>query len=155
MDDEPRDAPSTVHRLRALTVELDLMGSEFGRTNGLHPTDVRALICLLDARRGRIAATPGWLGQQLGLESASITALIDRMERAGHVSRERDAGDRRRVVLTVTPSAVALGQAFFGPLIERASAELAQFSDSERKLIDRFLARMQAAVALARNPDRP
>ena len=155
MDDEPRDAPSTVHRLRALTVELDLMGSEFGRTNGLHPTDVRALICLLDARRGSIAATPGWLGQQLGLESASITALIDRMERAGHVSRERDAGDRRRVVLTVTPSAVALGQAFFGPLIERASAELAQFSDSERKLIDRFLARMQAAVAITRNPDRP
>nr|WP_314141505.1 MarR family transcriptional regulator [uncultured Rhodococcus sp.] len=155
MDEELHDAPSTVHRLRALTVELDLLGSEFGRTNGLHPTDVRALICLLDARRHSTAATPGWLGQQLGLESASVTALIDRMERAGHVGRTRDAHDRRKVLLNVTPSAIALGQAFFGPLIDRASAELAQFSDSEQKLIDRFLARMQAAVTIARNHEQP
>jgi DNA-binding MarR family transcriptional regulator len=150
-----RDAPSTLHQLRALTVELDLLGSEFGRTNGLHPTDVRALICLLDAHRHSTAATPGWLGKQLGLESASITALIDRVERAGHVSRTRDADDRRKVVLSVTPSAIALDQAFFGPLVERASAELAQFSDSEQKLIDRFLVRMQTAVTTARNPDQP
>ena len=68
-----------VHRLRALTVELDLLGADFAQKHSLHPTDIRALICLLDADRAGTRATPGWLGGQLGLESASVTALIDRM----------------------------------------------------------------------------
>ncbi|MBJ7353128.1 MAG: MarR family transcriptional regulator, partial [Rhodococcus sp.] len=42
---------STVHQLRALTVDLDLLGAEFAQRHALHPTDIRALICLLDADR--------------------------------------------------------------------------------------------------------
>jgi hypothetical protein len=48
----------------------------------LHSTDVRALIHLLDAARAGRNATPGWLGSQLGLNSASVTALVDRLEDA-------------------------------------------------------------------------
>ncbi|MYS08176.1 MarR family transcriptional regulator, partial [Streptomyces sp. SID6041] len=56
-----------VHLLRAVTVEFDLLGAEFAVRNGLHPTDVRALIHLLDAARADTRATPGWLGEQLRL----------------------------------------------------------------------------------------
>ncbi|GGG23619.1 transcriptional regulator [Rhodococcoides trifolii] len=135
-----------VHKLRALTVDLNSLGAEFARKNGLHPTDVRALICLLDARRAGVAATPGYLGKQLRLESASVTALVDRLVAAGHVRRERDSRDRRRVSITVTPSAVELGSQFFGPALEAASSEIERLSPAEQQVVDRFLDSMLGAI---------
>lgn len=141
------DGLEMVHRLRALTVELDLAGAAFAQQHGFHPTDLRALICLLDAERSGDVATPGWLGRHLRLNSASVTALTDRLERAGHVRREQDPGDRRRVILSVTPAAVELGWAFFGPLIGQFVAVIDNFDDAELATIGRFLDELQAAVA--------
>jgi DNA-binding MarR family transcriptional regulator len=135
-----------VHLLRAVTVDLDLLGATFASTHGLHPTDVRALIHLLDADRTGAAATPGWLGAQVGLNSASTTALIDRLERLGHVRRSRDPTDRRRVLLSVAPTAVELGWTFFGPLIQRLITAMQVFTDDELDTARRFLLAMRAAV---------
>ncbi|MGW6695477.1 MarR family transcriptional regulator [Rhodococcus sp. NPDC054953] len=140
------DPLGTVHRLRALMVELHLIGAEFARVNGLHATDVRALICLLDARRAGRAATPTWLREQLHLNSASVTALVDRMGRAGLVRRTRDERDRRRVRVDVTPHAVELGWSFFGPVIANATAVIGGYSVEDRAVVDRFLADMTRAV---------
>ncbi|KUN95026.1 MarR family transcriptional regulator [Streptomyces resistomycificus] len=141
-----------VHQLRAITVELDLLGAEFAQRNGLHPTDVRALICLLDAARADTLATPGWLGRQLGLNSAGTTALVDRLERLGHVRRTRDSRDRRRVLLEVDDQAVALGQSFFGPLITEVVAATRAFSGTELATVERFLQNVREAVAEQRDP---
>ncbi len=62
-----------VHLLRAVTVEFGLRQAEFAARNGMHPTDVRALICLLDAARAAEPATAGLLGARLGLNSVSYT----------------------------------------------------------------------------------
>ncbi|CCQ17713.1 putative uncharacterized protein [Rhodococcus sp. AW25M09] len=141
---------SAVHQLRALTVDLDLLGAEFAQRHNLHPTDIRALICLLDADRAGTRATPGWLGTQLGLESASVTALVDRMTKRSLVFREPDPSDRRRVLLRVTAHASELGTAFFGPVIGRALEELARFTPEQRATIDEFLTTMRAVVTSAR-----
>ncbi|MFI8567406.1 MarR family winged helix-turn-helix transcriptional regulator [Rhodococcus sp. NPDC078407] len=141
---------SAVHQLRALTVDLDLLGAEFAQRHTLHPTDIRALICLLDADRAGARATPGWLGGQLGLESASITALIDRMTKRDLVRREPDPSDRRRVLLRVTSHASELGTTFFGPVIGRAVTELARFTPDQRATIDEFLTTMRSIVTDAR-----
>jgi DNA-binding MarR family transcriptional regulator len=140
----------TVHRLRALTMELNLFGAEFADRHHLHTTDLRALIALLDAARAGHIATPGWLGQQLGISSASTTALIDRLEKADLLRRARDTTDRRRVVVEVTPHAVELGTSFFGRLIDRAVDAIESFSPRERETIERFLTQMQAVAADAR-----
>lgn len=136
----------TVHQLRALVVDLHLIGAEFARVNGLHATDLRALICLLDAHRNSQVATPGWLKDQLHLNSASVTALVDRMERLGLMRRERDVQDRRRVLLHVTPDAMQLGRSFFGPVIESATARIEKYSAAQRRMIDVFLTDMRHAV---------
>lgn len=141
---------AAVHRLRALTVELDLLGADFAQKHSLHPTDIRALICLLDADRAGTRATPGWLGKQLGLESASVTALVDRMSKRNLVSREADPADRRRVLLRVTAHASELGTTFFGPVIGRAVDELARFTPEQQATIDDFLTTMHAVVVAAR-----
>ncbi|MCX5378711.1 MarR family winged helix-turn-helix transcriptional regulator [Streptomyces sp. NBC_00091] len=128
-----------VHLLRAVTVEFGLRQAEFAAANGMHPTDVRALICLLDAARADEPATVGLLGTRLGLNSAGTTAAIDRLERLGHVERVRDPLDRRRVLLRVRPEAVRLGQEFFGPAIDALLGALAPLSPAERDTIRRFL----------------
>ncbi|MFF9798735.1 MarR family winged helix-turn-helix transcriptional regulator [Streptomyces rochei] len=128
-----------VHLLRAVTVNFDLLGAEFAARNGLHPTDVRALIHLLDAARDGTPATPGWLGRQLRLNSAGTTALVDRLERLGLVRRERDGADRRRVLLEVEQKATELGWAFFGPVIDKVVATAEDFEADELETVRRFL----------------
>ncbi|MCZ1018031.1 MarR family transcriptional regulator [Streptomyces noursei] len=136
-----------VHLLREVTLQLDLAGGEFAARNGLHRTDLRALIALLDAARAGEELTAGRLGARLGLNSAGTTALVDRLERLGHLRRVRDTRDRRRVLLVVDPRAVTLGQSFFGPLIARTLALLDSFEPGERAAIRRFLTGVRDAAA--------
>jgi DNA-binding MarR family transcriptional regulator len=128
-----------VHRLRRISVELDLARSAFAQAYDLHDTDVRALIQLLDAGRSGIPATAGWLGTQLGLSSASTTSLLDRLEGAGHVRRARSIQDRRKVEVQVTDEAVDLGWAFFGPLLNGMVEAMRPFGPDELDTVERFL----------------
>ncbi|MFF7067511.1 MarR family winged helix-turn-helix transcriptional regulator [Streptomyces pseudovenezuelae] len=136
-----------VHLLRAVTVELGLHSARFAQRNAMHPTDVRALIALMDASRAGEEMTAGRLGGELGLNSAGTTSLIDRLERAGLVRRVRGRQDRRKVVVEVDEHAVELGQAFFGPLIGRAVELLRGYDERERAAIRGFLAGVREAAA--------
>ncbi|KOU15858.1 MarR family transcriptional regulator [Streptomyces sp. WM6372] len=138
-----------VHLLRAVAVELHLRGAEFAADNGLHPTDLRALIRLLDAERAAEPVTPGRLGDALRLNSAGTTALLDRLERLGLVRRGRDPHDRRRVLLAVEPKAVGLGRSFFGPLIGGLVDAAEEFTAAELDVVRRYL----TAALLAAAPD--
>ncbi|GAA4219617.1 MarR family winged helix-turn-helix transcriptional regulator [Actinocatenispora rupis] len=137
---------STVHLLREVAVQFGLRSAEFAAANGMHPTDVRALICLLDAERAGEPATAGRLGARLGLNSAGTTGVVDRLVRLGYVRRERDPHDRRRVRIVVDERAVALGEAAFGPLIGRIVDLLRTFTPAERDAIHRFLLGTVAAA---------
>jgi DNA-binding MarR family transcriptional regulator len=147
---EPTPQLRLVHLLRGITVELDLLGAEFADRHGLHPTDLRALIHLLDAQRAGLVASPGWLGQRLGLNSPAVTALLDRLQRLGYVRRDRDPADRRRVRLTVQPDALDLGGAFFGPLIDSMLGAMSGFDAAELDTVHRFLTAMMRLVAAGR-----
>jgi len=144
---DPGPEMAIVHLLRAVTVELGLHSSRFATRNGLHPTDVRALIALMDAARAGEEMTVGRLGAALGLNSAGTTAVIDRLERAGHARRVRGRQDRRTVVVEVDERAVELGWSFFGPLIERAVELLRGYDERERDAIRGFLEGMREAAA--------
>lgn len=144
-----------VHLLRAVTVELHLRGAEFAGRNGLHPTDLRALIQLLDADRAGETVTPGRLGEALKLNSAGTTALLDRLERLGLVRRSRDEHDRRRVLLAVEPRAVELGRSFFGPLIGGLLDAAGDFTSAELDVVQRYLTAALHAAAPAEAPAAP
>jgi DNA-binding MarR family transcriptional regulator len=145
-DEQDQRGLQLVHRLRAISVELELSRAAFARAHGLHDTDVRALIHLLDADRAGVPATAGWLGAQLGLTSPSTTALIDRLEAARHVVRERSSADRRKVGIRVSDQAVALGWAFFGPLLTGMVGAMRSFDAAELGTIERFLAEVESVT---------
>jgi DNA-binding MarR family transcriptional regulator len=132
--------------LRRLTVELDAVGQRFAGMHGLNRTDVRALVAIMDAARAGRPMTAGALGAAVELSSASVTALVDRLERVGHVERVRDEQDRRRVVLSLTPSAMVAGGEFFGGLQRDLVTAMDDYSDEELAVVRRFLAEMTDVI---------
>ncbi|HZH20137.1 MAG TPA: MarR family transcriptional regulator [Geodermatophilus sp.] len=141
--------------LRRLTVELDAVGQRFAGLHGLGRTDVRAMVAIMDAARRGEALTAGVLGQAVDLSSASVTALVDRLERAGHVRRVRDADDRRRVALELSESAMAAGADFFGGLNRDLLAAMADYADDELTVVRRFLTQMAAVIERHARADPP
>jgi DNA-binding MarR family transcriptional regulator len=79
---------------------------------GLHPTDLQ---CLNLLTLEGAPVTTGRVAELTGLTTGSATRLVDRLERAGYVVRERDAADRRRVLVATVPEKIAE----FGRLWER------------------------------------
>jgi DNA-binding MarR family transcriptional regulator len=132
--------------LRRLTVELDAVGQRFAELHGLNRTDVRALVAIMDAARRGEALTAGRLGEAVDLRSASVTALVDRLERVGHVRRVRDTDDRRRVALEISDSAMAAGGEYFGGLQRDLAAAMAGYSDEDLLVVRRFLEDMTGVI---------
>ena len=105
----------------------------------IHHTDVRAMAALDEASRCGSPMTAGSLAAALGLSSPATSALIARLEGAGHVVRERDPKDRRRVFLRPSPSAHRSSVEYFRPMGEAVSAALASSSDADTSAIADFL----------------
>ena len=114
--------------LRRLTVELDAVGQRFADIHGLNRTDVRALVAIMDAAR------------------PAVSALLDRLEKVGHIRRTRDADDRRRVVLEMSDSAMAAGAEHFGGLQRDLAAAMEGYTDDELAVVRRFLVDMTEAI---------
>ncbi len=141
--------------LRRLNVELDAVGQRFATIHGLGRTDVRALVAIMDAARRGEALTAGTLGQAVELSSASVTALVDRLEKAGHVRRVRDPADRRRVGLELSDTALAAGAEFFGGLQRDLVGAMAGYTDEELDVVRQFLSEMTAVIEQHQRSDPP
>ncbi|MEV0612329.1 MarR family transcriptional regulator [Nonomuraea sp. NPDC050404] len=136
--------------MRALNVESDRFAERFAARHGLHRTDLNALVVILDAARAGTPLTPGGLGGALNLSPPATTALIDRLEQAGHVERRRSATDRRKVEVLLGEQAAALARRFFAPLGRHLTAAIETFTFEERQVIGRFLESGIKATAAAR-----
>src|SRR5208283_5596799 len=79
---------------------------------GINATDGRCLDIL--AQHGSLTA--GELAREARLTTGGLTAVIDRLERAGYAKRIADPGDRRRVLVQITDRARELSWELFGPL---------------------------------------
>lgn len=101
---------------------------------GLNVTDLQCLNLLsLDG-----PVTPGRLAQAMGITTGgAITAVVDRLEKAGYVRRTRDPDDRRRVIVEMVPEAMARVADYFEPIAESVRARLDKYSDEQlRTLLD-------------------
>ncbi len=136
-----------VRLLQDYAVEAERLGQVFAERNGMHPTDLHALLAVMQADADGAPLTPGRLGHHLGLSSGATTAVIDRLERASHVHRTRDGRDRRRVTLHHGSAAAAVGGAFFGPLGTRMDAMLAGYPPEDLAAVSRFLGEMNVLMA--------
>ncbi|MGV4986768.1 hypothetical protein ACVB8X_27295 [Streptomyces sp. NRAIS4] len=94
---------------------------------------------------------PGWLGEQLRLNSAGTTALVDRLERLGQVRRSGNMADRRRVLLEVEEKVTELAWTLFGPVIGEGVTAAEGFEAGELETARRFLTSVLESAGLARS----
>ncbi|MBM0233676.1 MarR family transcriptional regulator [Micromonospora sp. STR1_7] len=142
------------NNLRRYAVDAQQVGHAFANLHGLNPTDLQALIAVMDAELLGDPITPGRLGDQLNLSSGSVTALIDRLERAGHIRRDRDTVDRRKVLLHYADRGAALAMEFFQPLGARTDTVMDRFGEDELEVVHRFMAAMSESVRAHRDSVR-
>ncbi|MFB4316359.1 MarR family winged helix-turn-helix transcriptional regulator [Actinomadura sp. 21ATH] len=126
-------------QLRRLNGEFNRITHEFARAQNLHGTDVLALVAILDGDEEGGPLTPGRLRERLNLTSGAVTAVLDRLERGGHIRRARDTADRRVVHLHYAPHGKAVAREFFHPLARGTDAARARFDEAELRTVMRFL----------------
>jgi DNA-binding MarR family transcriptional regulator len=82
---------------------------------------------------------PVELSRRLGVTSAAATQAVHRLQAAGHVVRAPHPADRRRKVLSVTPSGAAHVFSELGPLLALSARAFEDMSEEERATVQRFL----------------
>lgn len=103
---------------------------------GISPSDLRCLD-LVQASGGM---TAGELARASGLTTGAVTAVIDRLARAGFVRRVPDESDRRKVNIEVTPLHYRESAKIWKPLMDDWFETLAaRFTASELRTITEFL----------------
>ncbi|MEV7557654.1 MarR family transcriptional regulator [Streptomyces sp. NPDC089795] len=157
LDEPPLDDPIGLQTfavlLRAMNADFNRIAQEFAHAQGLHLTDVQALIAVLDAERDESAVpmTPGRLGARMNLTSGAVTACLDRLEKAGHLRRVRAADDRRVVHLHYTKAGREAAREYFRPLARSTDAARSHFSADELHVVVRFMAEMNRQLARLRS----
>ncbi|MFI5530359.1 MarR family winged helix-turn-helix transcriptional regulator [Kitasatospora sp. NPDC051853] len=138
------DSRAFALQLQALAAEMNLLSHDFAAEQGLHTTDVQALLAVVRAAtaEGDAGMTPGRLRTELALTSGAVSACLDRLERAGHVERTRDEADGRQVRVRHRPGAARLAGSWFRPVAERTELVRSEFGPEEQAVVSRFLARI-------------
>ena len=116
--------------------------SAVARKLGLHATDLKGLRLL-----GNESMSAGALGEQTGLTGAAVTALIDRLEKAGYVVRERGADDRRRITVHAVPEKLREVDSLYEGQHARMSKLLSKYSADEFSVIADFLEQTTEVLA--------
>ena len=95
--------------------------------------------------------TAGRLAELTGLTTGAITGVVDRLEKAGFVHRERDDRDRRKVFIAPVPERLAEIARFYA-LMQRAMHKLSDaYSDEELKLLLRYTTDSYRSILEATN----
>ena len=95
--------------------------------------------------------TPAQLSQRLHLTSGGVTALLRRLEGAGHVTRRPHHRDRRSVILVASHDVLDRMAELYAPLVKQSDALTASFTARERAVICRYLE--QIAILSERTVD--
>ena len=123
--------------LRELSIQLSLLNHHVGGHLELKDID---LDCLdLIARHGPLS--PSALARRAGLHPATMTGILDRLERGGWVARERDPSDRRAVLVRALRDRGAQLIRLYAGMNTLMDEICAGYEDPELELLADFLRR--------------
>lgn len=84
--------------------------------------------------------SPTTLAQRLIVTTASVTSLLDTLERRGLVERRPDPADRRRLLVAITDDGLALVDQFLPEVVALQTAVMARLSEPQRRQLVKLLA---------------
>ncbi|MCC8980987.1 MarR family transcriptional regulator [Bradyrhizobium sp. 10BB] len=120
--------------MRRSSAQGVMYGQAVANMAGISNSDMECMDIL--NLEGRVTA--GRLAEVTGLTTGAITGVVDRLEKAGYVRRERDESDRRKVFISVVEEkAMEIGK-FYVPMQEAMLKLWSSYTDDELRLLLRF-----------------
>ncbi|MBR0752563.1 MarR family transcriptional regulator [Bradyrhizobium jicamae] len=120
--------------MRRSSAQGVMYGQAVANIAGIAQSDMECMDILF--LEGRVTA--GRLAEVTGLTTGAITGVVDRLEKAGYVRRERDASDRRKVFISVVvEKAEEIGK-FYVPMQAAMQKVWGGYNDEELRLLLRF-----------------
>jgi DNA-binding MarR family transcriptional regulator len=131
----------TKRSLRELNNQISLLSHQVSSTAQIKDIDLDTLDYL--SQHG--AKTPSGLAQGIGVHPATMTGILDRLERGGWIVRERDTTDRRAVLVTIDPRRNSDIVNLYAGMDAAMNEVVAGFTDQELDVVVAFLERATAA----------
>jgi DNA-binding MarR family transcriptional regulator len=122
------------HAVRRSSAQGVIFGQTVANVAGISGSDLECLDFLI--LEGRVTA--GRLAEVKGLTTGAITGVVDRLEKAGLVQRERDEADRRKVFISIVPENVARIGRYYEHLQRTMQDVFGGYTDAELRLLLRF-----------------
>jgi DNA-binding MarR family transcriptional regulator len=123
--------------LRDLRNQLSLLNRQIGAHIDLKDVDMDCLEAI--NRHGSLS--PSVLARHVGLHPATMTGILDRLERAGWITRERRSSDRRAVVIRALRDRNAELYQLLSGMNSSMDQICAGYADKELELLADFLRR--------------
>lgn len=93
-------------------------------------------------------ATPTDLARHLGISTAATTLVLQRLETAGHITRERHATDGRKLLVKPVEASAARAHQQVAPLVDAVEQLASTLSAEQRRTITEFLGQVITAYDL-------
>lgn len=122
------------------------LGRRFAAWLGLHATDATAVLEIAAAEERGAPLSPARLSERISLSTGATTALLNRLEAAGHITRTREHSDRRIVTLRSGAHVRERADEFFGPLAGRLDASMAAYPPQFLERFEQFMADLNATM---------
>jgi DNA-binding MarR family transcriptional regulator len=139
--DRRRAAAAVRAALRDARNQLSLLNRQVGGRLELKDVDLDCLDLINLA--GPISPTA--LARRAGLHPATVTGILDRLERSGWVVRERAENDRRAVVVRAQPTRNTEVYALLAPMNDAVDQICADYTEADLTMIAAFLHRVTEA----------
>ncbi|MEV8182069.1 MarR family transcriptional regulator [Specibacter sp. NPDC078692] len=118
----------------------------------LNQTDMRALHYLIVSANTGTIATPGAIAAHLKISTASTTKLLDRLERAQHITRSPHPSDRRALAIAITSKTHDAAMDTVGRQQSKRFYSAARLTPEEREVVIRFLDDMTEQISITDQP---
>ncbi|MFF1413064.1 MarR family winged helix-turn-helix transcriptional regulator [Streptomyces sp. NPDC058289] len=122
------------------------LSRRFAAWLGLHSTDATAVLEIAAAEERGTPLSPARLSERIPLSTGATTALLNRLEAAGHITRVREHSDRRVITLRSGGHIQERADEFFGPLAHRLDAAMAHYPPQLLEQFDAFMADLNSAM---------
>ena len=104
----------------------------------------RETLAVLDGADGPLS--PGVIAERLIVTAATMTSVVDTLERRGMVERTIDKADRRRQLVSITPAGREAVDAFLPQIVTLQTELMRSFTEDERAQLTSYLDRMREAL---------
>jgi DNA-binding MarR family transcriptional regulator len=123
--------------LREMSVQLSLLNHQVSDRLELKGSDLECLDLI--SREGPLS--PSALARRAGLHPATMTGILDRLERGGWIARDRDPADRRGVVVRAERGRAADVFRLFSGMNTAMEEICAEYGEDDLQLLAGFLRR--------------